>query len=92
MIRNKGKNLRLRELCGPECMSLIGWVKSTLRIQTNRFIVAAQENGADGFCVSALLTTMEVTVAAIKEKGLDLKTMLGQLQLLKCQQNWGRWV
>ena len=42
-------------------MSPIGWPKSALRTQTNRFIVAAQENGADGFCMSALLTTMEVT-------------------------------
>ena len=50
-------------------------------VGTDKFIAAAQENGAEIVALSALLTTtmlaMEATVATIKEKGLAVKTMVG---------------
>jgi len=50
-------------------------------VGTDKFIAAAQENGAEIVALSALLTTtmlaMETTVAAIKENGLAVKTMVG---------------
>jgi 5-methyltetrahydrofolate--homocysteine methyltransferase len=50
-------------------------------VDTDKFLGAARESGADIVAMSALLTTtmpaMEATVATIKEKGLGLKTMVG---------------
>jgi 5-methyltetrahydrofolate--homocysteine methyltransferase len=50
-------------------------------VETGRFISAALENKAEIVALSALLTTtmlaMETTAAAIKEKGLAVKTIVG---------------
>jgi 5-methyltetrahydrofolate--homocysteine methyltransferase len=50
-------------------------------VSTEKFIAAAQQNGADVVALSALLTTtmpaMEAIVTTIKENGLALKTMVG---------------
>lgn len=50
-------------------------------VETDRFISAALENKAEIVALSALLTTtmpaMESSVAAIKEKGLAVKTIVG---------------
>ncbi|KGK83248.1 methyltransferase [Desulfosporosinus sp. HMP52] len=50
-------------------------------VDTDKFIANAKEKKADIICMSALLTTtmpfMEVTVKAIREQGLSIKTMVG---------------
>ena len=50
-------------------------------VDTEKFLASAKEHNADVICMSALLTTtmpsMEVTVKAIREQGLNLKTMVG---------------
>ncbi len=50
-------------------------------VETEKFLAAAAEHGARLVCMSALLTTtmpaMGVTVAAIRERGLALKAMVG---------------
>jgi 5-methyltetrahydrofolate--homocysteine methyltransferase len=50
-------------------------------VETDRFISAARENKAEIVALSALLTTtmlaMKTTVAAIKEKGSAVKTIVG---------------
>jgi len=50
-------------------------------VDTEKFLATAKEKNADIICMSALLTTtmpfMEVTVKAIREQGLNLKTMVG---------------
>ena len=50
-------------------------------VEIDRFIAAAKENQADIIGISALLTTtmpvMQQTVAAIRESGLDAKTIVG---------------
>lgn len=50
-------------------------------VDTDKFIAKAKEKKADIICMSALLTTtmpfMEVTVKAIREQGLSIKTMVG---------------
>lgn len=50
-------------------------------VDADKFLAAAAENQAEVVAMSALLTTtmpsMEATVAAIKERGLRLKTMIG---------------
>ncbi|AFQ43596.1 MULTISPECIES: corrinoid protein [Desulfosporosinus] len=50
-------------------------------VDTDKFIATAKEKNADVICMSALLTTtmpfMEVTVKAIREQGLSIKTMVG---------------
>lgn len=50
-------------------------------VETEKFLEAAKDNNADIICMSALLTTtmpaMKEVVEAIKEAGLDFKTMVG---------------
>jgi 5-methyltetrahydrofolate--homocysteine methyltransferase len=50
-------------------------------VDSDRFVQAAKDNNADVVALSALLTTtmpaMEGTVSAIKEAGLDAKTIIG---------------
>lgn len=50
-------------------------------VDADKFIATAKEKNADVICMSALLTTtmpfMEVTVKAIREQGLSIKTMVG---------------
>ncbi|MHB9095816.1 MAG: corrinoid protein [Eubacteriales bacterium] len=50
-------------------------------VETEVFLQAAEEKNADIICLSALLTTtmpaMEAVVAAVREKGLKYKSMVG---------------
>lgn len=50
-------------------------------VETEKFLTVAKDNNADIICMSALLTTtmpaMQEVVDAIKEAGLDFKTMVG---------------
>ena len=51
-------------------------------VETDRSVSAARENKAEIVALSALLTTtmpaMEISVAAIKERGLAVKTIVGR--------------
>jgi 5-methyltetrahydrofolate--homocysteine methyltransferase len=72
-----GKNLVVMMLEGA-CFEVIDL---GVDVSTEKFIAAAQQNGANVVALSALLTTtmpaMEAAVFAIKENGLALKTMVG---------------
>lgn len=76
-LHDIGKNLvsMMMEGAGFEVIDL------GVDVDTEKFLATAAEKNADVICMSALLTTtmpaMEATVKAIKEQGLNLKTMVG---------------
>lgn len=76
-LHDIGKNLvaMMMEGAGFEVIDL------GVDVETEQFIQIAQEHHADVICMSALLTTtmpeMEVTIKALKEQGLNYKTMVG---------------
>jgi 5-methyltetrahydrofolate--homocysteine methyltransferase len=76
-LHNIGKNLVIIMLEGAG----FSVIDLGVDVDIGGFIAAAKENGADVVGLSALLTTtmptMEATVAALKEKGLAIKTMVG---------------
>lgn len=76
-LHDIGKNLvsMMMEGAGFEVIDL------GVDVETDTFLATAKEKNASIICMSALLTTtmpfMEVTVKAIREQGLNFKTMVG---------------
>lgn len=76
-LHDIGKNLvsMMMEGAGFEVVDL------GVDVDTDKFINVAKEKNADVICMSALLTTtmpaMEEVIKAIKEQGLQVKTMVG---------------